>query len=139
MTSSMAMYFTTTKNTPLWSTAWTPNTEAQYAGTCIFLIIFAVVSRGLATIRFKFEQKWHDSAINRRYITVADKEGVEAPLGKTFRDESIGGILTVRGMDESVQIVRTKTRTGEGVAFRLSEDMARAGIYVVSAGVGYLL
>ena len=46
----------TSSTTPLFSMSWTPNTEGQYAGTCIFLIIFAAIFRGLLAIRFRFHE-----------------------------------------------------------------------------------
>ncbi|KAK0759360.1 hypothetical protein N5P37_007548 [Trichoderma harzianum] len=49
---SMIMVFFTSTNTPLWSSAFTPNTAGQYAGACIFLIAFAVVFRMLLALRF---------------------------------------------------------------------------------------
>ncbi|KAL7931598.1 Ctr copper transporter family domain-containing protein [Trichoderma chlorosporum] len=49
---SMVMVFFTSTNTPLWSSAFTPTTTGQYAGTCIFLIAFAVVFRILLALRF---------------------------------------------------------------------------------------
>ncbi|MCJ1421681.1 hypothetical protein MMC32_008047 [Xylographa parallela] len=48
---SMAMAFFTAATTPLYSMAWTPATTGQYAGTCIFLIAFTVIFRGLLAIR----------------------------------------------------------------------------------------
>ncbi|KAM6484852.1 Ctr copper transporter family-domain-containing protein [Trichoderma sp. SZMC 28011] len=49
---SMIMAFFTSTSTPLWSSAFTPNTTGQYAGACIFLIAFAVVFRMLLALRF---------------------------------------------------------------------------------------
>ena len=43
--SSMMMVFTNAHNIPLYSTAWTPNSAASFAGTCIFLVILASILR----------------------------------------------------------------------------------------------
>ncbi|KAL3418480.1 low affinity copper transporter [Phlyctema vagabunda] len=51
---SMAMTFFTSSTTPLYSMAWTPSTDGQYAGTCIFLIAFAAVFRALLAVRVHF-------------------------------------------------------------------------------------
>jgi solute carrier family 31 (copper transporter), member 1 len=51
---SMAMVFFTSSTTPLYSYAWTPSTDGQYAGTCIFLIAFAAIFRALVAIRVRF-------------------------------------------------------------------------------------
>lgn len=53
---SMAMVFFTSTTTPLWSSAFTPKTMGQYAGTCIFLIAFAVVFRILLVLRFNLHK-----------------------------------------------------------------------------------
>lgn len=47
----MAMVFFTSNATPLYSNAWTPNGNGQYAGTCIFLILLAVLFRALLAVR----------------------------------------------------------------------------------------
>ncbi|KAM0716251.1 hypothetical protein Q7P37_007696 [Cladosporium fusiforme] len=47
----MAMVFFTSTKTPLYSNSWTPNNSGQYAGTCIFLIILAVIFRALLAVR----------------------------------------------------------------------------------------
>ncbi|TKX21400.1 Ctr copper transporter-like protein 2 [Elsinoe australis] len=135
---SMAMYFTTAQDTPLWSQTWTPSSTGAYAGTCIFLIVLAIVSRGLGAFRTRLERKWYDAAINRRYIVVAGGSN-EGQLSRQLKEEGEGGVLTARGVDESVQIIKTKAKSREGTPFRLSTDLPRGAIYTVQAGVGYLL
>lgn len=51
---SMAMVFFTSNQTPLYSWSWSPTTDGQYAGTCIFLIAFAALFRALLAIRVHF-------------------------------------------------------------------------------------
>ncbi|KAF7922891.1 hypothetical protein BELL_0403g00060 [Botrytis elliptica] len=53
---SMAMTFFTSSTTPLYSMDWTPSTTGQYAGTCIFLIVFAAIFRALVAVRVHFYQ-----------------------------------------------------------------------------------
>ncbi|KAJ4299998.1 hypothetical protein N0V90_005246 [Kalmusia sp. IMI 367209] len=55
MAMTMAMTFFTSTTTPLFSSAWTPTSTGQYAGTCIFLIAFAAIFRALLAIRFNFD------------------------------------------------------------------------------------
>ncbi|KAL1304830.1 hypothetical protein AAFC00_003757 [Neodothiora populina] len=138
---SMSMVFTTDHSTPLYSTAWTPTSTGAYAGTCIFLIVLAIIARCLQAWRVTLEMRWHDRAVNRRYVVVAPPEG-EAP----FSDERLANpeksdeaVLTVRGLDERVRIVKHSARRNERKAFRLTVDLPRACIYTVQAGVGYLL
>lgn len=141
---SMSMVFTTAHNTPLYSSAWTPTSTGAYAGTCIFLILLAVIARLLQASRHVLEQRWHDQAIKRRYVVVAD------PLveGEPFSDEpkdsnkdktDQDAVLTSRGMDEKVRVITTKSRSKEATPWRLSTDIPRACVYTAQAGVGYLL
>jgi solute carrier family 31 (copper transporter), member 1 len=51
----MEMVFFTAHTTPLYSSAWTPRTIGQYAGTCIFLIVLSIIFRGLIAIRCNFQ------------------------------------------------------------------------------------
>lgn len=52
----MAMTFFTSASTPLYSSAWTPNSTGQYAGTCVFLIAFATIFRAFLAVRCNFFQ-----------------------------------------------------------------------------------
>jgi copper transporter 1 len=56
--SQMMMTFFTSTETPLYSKDWTPSNTGQYAGTCIFLIVLAFVSRGLLALRIRFLALW---------------------------------------------------------------------------------
>jgi copper transporter 1 len=47
----MAMTFFTSTTTPLFSSSWTPTSTGQYAGTCIFLIVFSTIFRALLAVR----------------------------------------------------------------------------------------
>ncbi|RDW59948.1 hypothetical protein BP6252_13035 [Coleophoma cylindrospora] len=51
---SMSMTFFTSTTTPLYSTSWTPSSVGVYAGTCIFLIVFAAIFRALLAVRINF-------------------------------------------------------------------------------------
>lgn len=55
----MSMTFFYSLMTPLFSAAWTPATTGQYAGTCIFLIVLAVVHRALVAFRTAFFAHTH--------------------------------------------------------------------------------
>ncbi|KAK4506963.1 hypothetical protein PRZ48_000696 [Zasmidium cellare] len=134
---SMSMVFTTDHSTPLFSSQWTPTTTGAYAGTCIFLILLAIISRLLLAYRSTLERKWHDKAVNRRYVRVAGETPAERVEGV---EKSEQATLTTQGVDESVRVVRTARRRGLEVSpWRFSTDLPRAGVFLVQAGVGYLL
>ncbi|SMQ56294.1 unnamed protein product [Zymoseptoria tritici ST99CH_3D7] len=113
--SEMMMVFFTSTGTPLYSNAWTPTSTGQYAGTCIFLIVLAVVMRGLIALRCSFEYLWDRSA---------GKQNVDA----------------LRRMPTNVkEDVAAPPTAGQRRPWRVNEAAARACLDVVLAGVSYLL
>lgn len=135
MPMSMTMVFFTGTNTPLFSEKWTPSTTGQYAGTCIFLIIFAIVFRILLALKARQEAKWVDAELNRRYISVAGRlPPAERPQQNT---EPKKIIITENGVEEEVLVIRR--RDGAVQPWRITTDPLRAIIDTVIAGVGYLL
>ncbi|OAG04987.1 Ctr copper transporter-like protein [Paraphaeosphaeria sporulosa] len=131
----MSMFFFTSTTTPLYSEAWTPASAGAYAGTCIFLIILAILLRALFTAKTFLEYRALQSAMKRRYIVAADQQ---TATDKAFNDaSSMTGILTTNGLQENVRIVEAPARHVQ--PFRFSVDLPRAAIMTLAAGVGYLL
>ena len=131
----MNMYFFTSTTTPLYSHAWTPASAGAYAGTCIFLIILAILLRALITTKTYLDYRALQSAMKRRYVVTADQQTV---TDKAFNDaNSMTGILTTNGLQENVRIVEAPARHVQ--PFRFSVDLPRAVIMTLAAGVGYLL
>src|SRR3954452_21536665 len=58
MSTSMTMTFKNSHNTPLFSNAWTPSSSGAFAGTCIFLIVLAVIDRCLIAFKAVMERHW---------------------------------------------------------------------------------
>lgn len=57
----MKMTFFTSFKTPLFADDWTPASKGHYAGTCIFLIVLAVILRVLIALRPILEGRvWTD-------------------------------------------------------------------------------
>ncbi|KAK4569648.1 hypothetical protein LTR86_003413 [Recurvomyces mirabilis] len=142
MSMTMEMVFANARNTPLFSKSWAPSSTGGYAGTCIFLIVLAVISRLMVAYRARLEQSWHDKAINRRYIMVAgqqaepDRERQAIGKGGEKVEEAV---LTANGLDERVKVVKSARRALEGKPWRFTTDLPRASLYTVDAGVKYLL
>ena len=136
MSMTMSTFFFTSTSTPLYSKAWTPSSAGAYAGTCIFLIILAIILRALITAKAFLEYRALESALKRRYVVTADQQTVSE---KAFNDDtnSLTGILTTNGLQENVRIVEAPTRHIQ--PFRFSVDLPRALILTAAAGVGYLL
>jgi len=133
----MMSVFQNIRATPLYSTAWTPTTTGAYAGTCIFLIVLAVLFRGLLAAKWWQENRWLDRELNRRFVVVNGK----APLAENLSRDSLAkhgnAVLSENGVEENVVVV--KKRTFGPRPWRLSVDPVRAVIDTVIAGVGYLL
>ena len=132
----MSSVFHTAIDTPLYSTAWTPHSPAGYAGTCIFLILFAALWRGGFAFKAVMERRWLDTALRRRYVVVAGKQRESERMSQESEAKSTA-FMTERGVEEEVRVVRRKSR---GVMpWRWSVDLPRALIVLVVSGMGYLL
>ncbi|KIV85428.1 hypothetical protein PV11_01124 [Exophiala sideris] len=134
--SSMTMIFTNAHNTPLYSNSWTPNSSGAYAGTCIFLIILAMLLRLLFAAKAVCEQRWLIAAQARRYVLVRGRT-TEAGRIDQDPDAKTGSLITANGVEENVKVVAAKS--GNVVPFRLSVDIPRAGLTTIIAGISYLL
>ncbi|TAQ88167.1 hypothetical protein B7494_g3478 [Chlorociboria aeruginascens] len=133
--SQMAMAFFTATDTPLYSMMWMPTSTGQYAGTCIFLIILAVIYRGLLAIKAWKETAWLDAEFNRRYVAVAGKLPKSERIGQDSDSKRL--ILTENGVEENVIVVKKRSM---GIRpWRLTTDPIRAVMDTLIAGVAYLL
>ncbi|KAK3991150.1 Ctr copper transporter family-domain-containing protein [Cladorrhinum sp. PSN332] len=132
---SMMSIFQTSMATSLYSEKWTPTTAGAYAGTCIFLIVLAIIFRALLAAKAWQEQRWLDKELNRRFVVVNGK----APLAQTLSENSLAktAVLSENGLEENVMVV--KRHTSFKRPWRLSVDPLRAVIDTVIAAVGYLL
>lgn len=134
--SSMSMVFTNTHDTPLFSSAWTPTSSGTYAGTCIFLIILAIIDRCLIAFKSSMERHWLAVHLNRRYVAIAGKT-TEAGRIDADPDAKLASLVTAQGAEESVKVVRNISHGP--VPWRFSVDLPRAGLFLCIAGVSYLL
>ncbi|KAK4692072.1 solute carrier family 31 (copper transporter), member 1, partial [Lecanoromycetidae sp. Uapishka_2] len=122
--SSMMMAFFTSTTTTLYSTAWTPSSTGQYAGTCIFLILLGIMFRGLFALRALQEAKWMKAERKRQYI-------IGSGLNKKSDNNSKEPIPNESRMSN---VPDKKVRP-----WRISTDVPRAIMDTLIAGVGYLL
>ncbi|KAK4158670.1 Ctr copper transporter family-domain-containing protein [Cladorrhinum sp. PSN259] len=132
---SMMSIFQTSMGTSLYSEKWTPTSAGAYAGTCIFLIVLAIIFRALLAAKAWQEQRWLDKELNRRFIVVNGK----APLAQNLSGDSLAktAVLSESGLEENVMVVQRHTSFKR--PWRLTVDPLRAVIDTVIAGVGYLL
>ena len=141
----MSMTFFTSTTTPLFSTAWTPQTVGQYAGTCIFLIVLSFLLRFFYAVKCRIEASWHARDLKRRYIHTrpAAGEGIDQEDDSEYaavnmQTKGSDAVLTVNGVTERVKVVQSKGASAVQ-PFRLSVDLVRAVGVTIMVGVGYLL
>ena len=138
------MVFTSDHSTSLYSRAWTPSSTGTYAATCIFLIALAIISRLLYAYRHLLETRWHERALNSRYIVALGSQMRAAGEAREKRlDSSSDGEEDVNGVrDANASIPVAPAMRPRGAVrnpWRFSTDLPRACIFTVQAGVGYLL
>ncbi|EAS27432.3 copper transporter [Coccidioides immitis RS] len=135
--SIMAMVFQNFIQTPLYTEAWTPATGGTYAATCIFLIVLAMLGRGLIAVKAMLDERWLNQALERRFVVVA---GQTPESERAYNDPGAKNatLLTERGVEEKVRVVR-RTSGAPVMPWRFSVDLPRAAFVTVMVGVGYLL
>ncbi|KAH8157753.1 hypothetical protein CIB48_g10504 [Xylaria polymorpha] len=118
----MAMVFFNNMVTPLYSLAWTPNNTHAYAGTCIFLIVLAVIHRALMSLRsLAFDSNPNLVASAR---VASDKESLSS---ERIRPPHVGNLAE--------QLRKQRARH----PFLVSVELGRSLLEVFIGGVGYLL
>ncbi|MCJ1311514.1 hypothetical protein MMC25_005186 [Agyrium rufum] len=137
MPMSMAMMtFVTSTSTPLYSKRWTPSSSAAYAGTCIFLIILAIIFRALFAVKSIAERRWLNKEMNRRYVVVRGRSP-ESERIEQSSDAKDGTLISENGLEEKVKVVRR--HMSPTTPWRFSVDLPRALLTTTIAAVGYLL
>lgn len=132
----MAMTFVNTHNTALFSKLWTPSSDGAYAGTCIFLIILAIIDRLLVAGKAIMERHWLATHLDRRYITIAGKTPEAGRIDEDPNAKHVS-LVSAQGVEESVRVVQRSSP--ELLPWRFSVDLPRALIFLCITGVSYLL
>ena len=107
----------------------------QYAGTCIFLIILAIIFRALLAVKALREAAWMDAEFNRRYVTVAGKQSKAERISSDSDSKRM--TLSENGVEEDVIVVKKKSMSVR--PWRITTDPIRAVMDTIIAGVAYLL
>ncbi|KAI8627994.1 Ctr copper transporter [Xylariaceae sp. FL1651] len=118
----MAMVFFQSMVTPLYSLAWTPNSTHAYAGTCIFLLVLAVIHRALIAFR-SLAFDGNPNLVARAHIH-SDKDSL---VSERIRPPQVGNLG---------QQLRQRRALHP---FLVSVELGRSLIEVFIGGVGYLL
>ncbi|KAI0379344.1 Ctr copper transporter family-domain-containing protein [Hypomontagnella monticulosa] len=121
--SPMAMTFFFSSTTSLFSKFWTPTTSAEYAGTCFFLILLAVVMRTMLAMKPILEMTLWDRAVGHG--------------GELIPDDESGYLkdVTVQPPTKRMYTVVRK----RWAAWRFLTSLGRAFFELILATVGYLL
>ncbi|KAI2780527.1 Ctr copper transporter family-domain-containing protein [Daldinia loculata] len=117
----MAMVFFQSVTTPLYSTAWTPQGQGSYAGTCIFLIVLALLHRILIALRSIIFDS--NPGLHRHSKAISSSDSDDYP-GSRSDLELMGGQF------------RTQWNSHP---FKVATETFRALLEVVIGGIGYLL
>ncbi|KJZ68603.1 hypothetical protein HIM_12006 [Hirsutella minnesotensis 3608] len=131
----MTMVFQSNMETPLYANSWTPHSPGAYAGTCIFLILLAIIARMLLAAKSVQEARWLDRDANRRYVAANGKTELSQYISRDPDAKQM--TLSENGVEESVLVVGRKGAVAR--PWRLSVDPLRALMDTILAGVGYLL
>ncbi|KAH7176548.1 Ctr copper transporter [Dactylonectria macrodidyma] len=133
--SIMTMIFQTQMATPLYASSWTPESAGAYAGTCIFLVVLAILGRALLAVKAVQEARWLDREAARRYVTVNGKIPLTEQI--SVNPDARQMTLSANGVEETVMVVERKRNTSR--PWRFSVDPLRAVLDTVIVGIGYLL
>ena len=132
----MDMTFFGSQRTPLFSSNWSPSGTGSYAGTCVFLVILAIVNRLLFAGKVTLEKRWMHKEMKRRPIVVRGKS-----TGITYltegEEKDTGTLISDGGVEAHVKVM-TKYKKGP-YPWRLSVDFPRACYFTVLAATTYLL
>jgi len=82
------------------------------------------------------ELRWSAAARNRRYVVVAGRVPESGRI-ENNPDAKEGSLITAQGIEERVKVVQAMKQPA--IPFRLSVDVPRALMTLVTVGVGYLL
>ena len=112
--------FHVSRDTPLYGATWSPKgDEKRYVAFCLFLVILAVVFRGLMAWKAALEENWMEQDKKRVVIVAGDAVAEVDGKGDTTSESSSGSSKTI--------------------PWRFSRDIPRACMTTVNVFVGYLL
>ncbi|KAK9238641.1 Ctr copper transporter family-domain-containing protein [Lipomyces kononenkoae] len=113
----------------LFANAWTPSTRGQYAGTCIFLIVLAVIYRLIHVLKHRMERYYN--ALARQYARSISISTASLQTDKDGTFEKSVAEANVKP-DRPLQFRNIRP-------WRLSTDFPLALVQFFLSGVGYLL
>ncbi|KAK9370357.1 Ctr copper transporter family-domain-containing protein [Lipomyces kononenkoae] len=125
--SMSSMSFHTSFTDFLFAQQWTPSSRGQYAGTCIFLIVLAVIYRMIHVLKHRMERYYNARA--RQYSRSMSTASLQTEKDGTF-EKSVAG--TTAEPDRPLQFRNVRP-------WRVSMDIPLALIQLLLSGAAYLL
>jgi hypothetical protein len=107
---------------------------SAYAGTCIFLIVLAIIFRFLIAFKAVLEERWIDDELNRRYVVIR-KLNTKERISSDSDSQIV--LLTENGVEKDVMVVRKHIKGT--MPWSVTTDGPRAVIDTAIAGILYLL
>ncbi|KAI1097401.1 hypothetical protein F4804DRAFT_327733 [Jackrogersella minutella] len=120
----MVMTFFYSSTTSLFSRSWTPATSAEYVGTCIFLIVLAVVMRFMLALKPVLEKLLWNAAIGPEGELIPDDEAC-------YQKEDVASHPPSKRVYGAIR--------RRWAAWRFGTSLSRALLELSLATVGYLL
>ncbi|KAM0707224.1 hypothetical protein Q7P35_006555 [Cladosporium inversicolor] len=134
-TATMPMTFFTSITTPLYTTAWTPKTPAQYALTCLFLVLLCIAFRGLLAARGNMP--WLLSSLSptkkdtpEEVSCCAEEDGLQ----KTFRGESATTSNPSRDQDGPSRVWEILLRAALDTALAIFSYLLMLAVMTMNTG-----
>ncbi|KAI0110299.1 Ctr copper transporter family-domain-containing protein [Daldinia grandis] len=117
----MAMVFFQSVTTPLYSSAWTPQGQGSYAGTCIFIIMLALLHRILIALRSIIFDS--NPGLHRHAKVISSSNSDDYP-----------------GVRSDLELMDGQFRAQwNSHPFKVATETFRALLEVIIGGIGYLL
>lgn len=157
--SMMMSIFVVSTETALFTEKWKPSNTGQYAGLCIFLIVFAALFRGLISYKAILEHGSRLTESQRQQVGgTGEKQGGDggrlrendigarnrkdrrnsSPLGKGSPLRN-GSPLEKGSLWRNSSPLEKGSPSRKSIPWRLSTDVPRAGLDTIIATVGYFL
>ncbi|KAK2765087.1 hypothetical protein FQN54_008786 [Arachnomyces sp. PD_36] len=127
--------FIDSHNTPLYSHQWTPTSAGNYAATCIFLVVLAVIGRALIAFKAILEHRWKAALLSHQRDALASSSPETGSFATSALDNKMGTVSMAQRVDRSPD----RKLLSNPAPFRPMVDLARALLFTVITGVSLLI
>jgi len=140
--SIMETTFHTKISTPLYTTAFTPQTAGQYTGAILFLIILGIIFRLLAAVKVQTEHRWREEQAVRKVVISKSSDldndnnsnGINGTEGSNRAATTTATAISEKGMGTATTITGNSTLSSSGAS--TSSETAVNDVGVNGNGTG---